>query len=197
VSPFRYWALFGPDAPASRSLFAEVKQTSLSRWQSPHVSSQRDEGDVGSGRQWRVEREPVSGNGCKRRPTEATRFDSTEWAARVFGVRTKAAITAAKARGTKLGGNRGVKPTVKMRIQSAAGRQQRAASRAADNSDYLRLRRRSRAGSALSTATSESRGSSRTRGDARSRVCFPASASFAMFDVIFLPRAARGKARGR
>ena len=35
-------------------------------------------------------------------------------------------------RGTKLGGNRGVKPTVKMRIQSAAARQQRASARAAD-----------------------------------------------------------------
>ena len=41
----------------------------------------------------------------------------------MFGVHTKAAITATKTRGTKLGGNRGVKPTVKMRIQSAAGRQ--------------------------------------------------------------------------
>ena len=50
----------------------------------------------------------------------------------MFGVRTEAAITAAEVRGTQLGGNRGVKPTVKMRIQSAAARQQRASARAAD-----------------------------------------------------------------
>ena len=49
----------------------------------------------------------------------------------MFGVRTKAAITATKARDTKLGGNRGVKPTVNMRKQSAAARQ-RASARAAD-----------------------------------------------------------------
>jgi Resolvase, N terminal domain len=116
---------------------------------------------------------------------------------RAISARTKAALAAAKARGTKLGGDRGVMPTSKMRKRSAAARQQRAASRAANNSDYLRLRQRSRAGSALSTATSESRGSSRSRGDARSRVCFPASASFAMLDVFFRPRAARGEARGR
>ena len=64
-------------------------------------------------------------------PTEATRFDSTAWAARVFGVSTMAAVATAKARGTKLDGNRGIKPTVKMRIQSAAARQQRASARAA------------------------------------------------------------------
>jgi hypothetical protein len=46
----------------------------------------------------------------------------------VFGVRTKAAITG---RDTKLGGNRGVKPIVKMRVQSAAGHQQGASARAA------------------------------------------------------------------
>jgi DNA invertase Pin-like site-specific DNA recombinase len=50
-----------------------------------------------------------------------------------ISARTKAAPAAAKARGTKLGGNRGVKPTVKMRIQSAAARQQRASARAADS----------------------------------------------------------------
>jgi hypothetical protein len=65
-------------------------------------------------------------------PTEATRFDSTAWAARLFGVHTKAAITATKARGTKVDGNRGVKPTVKMRTKSAAASQQRA-SASADN----------------------------------------------------------------
>jgi hypothetical protein len=43
-----------------------------------------------------------------------------------------AAVATAKARGTKLDGSRGVKPTVKMRIQSAAARQQRASARAAD-----------------------------------------------------------------
>jgi hypothetical protein len=47
----------------------------------------------------------------------------------MISVRTKAAITATKARGTKLGANRGVKPTVKMRMQSAAARQQRASAR--------------------------------------------------------------------
>ena len=46
--------------------------------------------------------------------------------------RTKAALAAAKARGTRLGGDRGVMPTPKMRKQSAAARQERAASRAAD-----------------------------------------------------------------
>jgi len=36
--------------------------------------------------------------GASDEPTEAARFDSTAWAARVFGVRTKAAITAQGAR---------------------------------------------------------------------------------------------------
>jgi DNA invertase Pin-like site-specific DNA recombinase len=49
-----------------------------------------------------------------------------------ISARTKAALAAAEVRGTELGGNRGVKPTVKMRIQSAAARQQRASARAAD-----------------------------------------------------------------
>jgi DNA invertase Pin-like site-specific DNA recombinase len=48
-----------------------------------------------------------------------------------ISARTKAALAAAKVRGTKLGGNRGVKPAVKMRIQSAVARQQRASARAA------------------------------------------------------------------
>jgi hypothetical protein len=47
-------------------------------------------------------------------------------------VRRMAAINATKARGTKLDGNRGVRPTVKMRTKSAAARQQRASARAAD-----------------------------------------------------------------
>ena len=50
----------------------------------------------------------------------------------MFGVRTKAAITATRARDTKLGGNRGVKPTVKMRTKSAAAPQQRVSARVAD-----------------------------------------------------------------
>jgi len=48
-----------------------------------------------------------------------------------ISARTKAALAAAEVRGTKLGGNRGVKPAVKMRIQSAVARQQRASARAA------------------------------------------------------------------
>jgi DNA invertase Pin-like site-specific DNA recombinase len=50
---------------------------------------------------------------------------------RMISARTKAALAAAKARGTKLGGDRGVKPTIKMRKQSAAARQQRASAKAA------------------------------------------------------------------
>ena len=47
--------------------------------------------------------------------------------------RTKAAFAAAKRRGKKLGGNRGVKPTAKMRTRSTAVLQQRASARAADS----------------------------------------------------------------
>jgi DNA invertase Pin-like site-specific DNA recombinase len=46
--------------------------------------------------------------------------------------RTKDALAQAKKRGVKLGGNRGVKPTAKMRALSAAALQQRADARAAD-----------------------------------------------------------------
>jgi DNA invertase Pin-like site-specific DNA recombinase len=46
--------------------------------------------------------------------------------------RTKKALAAAKRRGVKLGGNRGVKPTAKMRALSTAALQQRADARAAD-----------------------------------------------------------------
>ena len=49
-----------------------------------------------------------------------------------ISARTKAALQAAKRRGVKLGGNRGVTPTAKMRKLSVAARQERAASRAAD-----------------------------------------------------------------
>jgi DNA invertase Pin-like site-specific DNA recombinase len=51
---------------------------------------------------------------------------------RMISGRTKAALAAAKARGTKLGGNRGVKPTAKMRALSKVALQQRADARAAD-----------------------------------------------------------------
>jgi hypothetical protein len=71
--------------------------------------------------------------GATYEPTEATRFDSTAWTARVFGVRTMAEVTTTKARDTKLDDNRGVKPAVKMRIQSAAARLRRASARA----DYI------------------------------------------------------------
>jgi hypothetical protein len=50
--------------------------------------------------------------GASDEPTDATRFDSTAWAARVFGVRTMAAVATVKACGTKVDGNRGVNPTV-------------------------------------------------------------------------------------
>jgi DNA invertase Pin-like site-specific DNA recombinase len=55
-----------------------------------------------------------------------------ELEAGMISARTKAALAAAKRRGTKLGGNRGVKPTAKMRARSTAVRQQRADARAAD-----------------------------------------------------------------
>jgi DNA invertase Pin-like site-specific DNA recombinase len=55
-----------------------------------------------------------------------------ELEAGMISARTKAALAAAKKRGTKLGGNRGVKPTAKMRALSRAALQQRAAARAAD-----------------------------------------------------------------
>ena len=55
-----------------------------------------------------------------------------ELEAGMISARTKAALAAAKRRGTKLGGNRGVKPTAKMRARSTAVLQQRADARAAD-----------------------------------------------------------------
>jgi DNA invertase Pin-like site-specific DNA recombinase len=51
---------------------------------------------------------------------------------RMISARTKAALAAAKARGTKLGGNRGVKPTAEMRAMSTKALQKRANDRAAD-----------------------------------------------------------------
>jgi len=55
-----------------------------------------------------------------------------ELEAGMISARTKAALVAAKKRGKKLGGNRGVKPTAKMRARSTAVLQQRADARAAD-----------------------------------------------------------------
>jgi DNA invertase Pin-like site-specific DNA recombinase len=55
-----------------------------------------------------------------------------ELEAGMISARTKAALAAAKKRGTKLGGNRGVKPTAKMRALSRAALQKRADARAAD-----------------------------------------------------------------
>jgi DNA invertase Pin-like site-specific DNA recombinase len=55
-----------------------------------------------------------------------------ELEAGMISARTKAALAAAKRRGTVLGGNRGVKPTAKMRARSTAVIQQRADARAAD-----------------------------------------------------------------
>jgi DNA invertase Pin-like site-specific DNA recombinase len=51
---------------------------------------------------------------------------------RQISKRTKDALAAAKRRGVQLGGDRGVKPTAKMRKRSAVVRQQRAAARAGD-----------------------------------------------------------------
>jgi len=50
----------------------------------------------------------------------------------MISARTKAALAAAKKRGAKLGGNRGVTPTAKMRKLSTAALQKRADERAAD-----------------------------------------------------------------
>ena len=55
-----------------------------------------------------------------------------EFEAGMISARTKAALAAAKKRGKKLGGNRGVRPTAEMRARSTAVLKQRAATRAAD-----------------------------------------------------------------
>ena len=55
-----------------------------------------------------------------------------ELEAGMISARTKAALAAAKRRGVKLGGNRGVKPTAKMQNASKAALQARADARAAD-----------------------------------------------------------------
>jgi DNA invertase Pin-like site-specific DNA recombinase len=55
-----------------------------------------------------------------------------ELEAGMISARTKAALAQARKRGVKLGGNRGVKPTAKMRAASTAALQKRANERAAD-----------------------------------------------------------------
>ena len=55
-----------------------------------------------------------------------------ELEAGIISARTKAALAAAKRRGKKLGDNRGVTPTAKMRALSAAALRKRSAARAAD-----------------------------------------------------------------
>src|SRR6267378_285257 len=55
-----------------------------------------------------------------------------ELEAGMISARTKAALAQAKKRGTVLGGNRGVKPTAKMRARSTAVLRERANARAAD-----------------------------------------------------------------
>src|ERR1700675_4266019 len=49
-----------------------------------------------------------------------------------ISARTKAALAAAKRRGVKLGGDRGVIPTAKSRVKALAAIEQRVAARAAD-----------------------------------------------------------------
>jgi DNA invertase Pin-like site-specific DNA recombinase len=55
-----------------------------------------------------------------------------ELEAGMISARTKAALAAAKRRGTRLGGDRGVKPTAKTRARAREAVQRRVASRAAD-----------------------------------------------------------------
>lgn len=57
---------------------------------------------------------------------------------RMISARTKAALAAAKRRGVKLGGDRGTKPTAKMRARAKAVLQERANDRAADIAPTIR-----------------------------------------------------------
>jgi DNA invertase Pin-like site-specific DNA recombinase len=61
-----------------------------------------------------------------------------ELEAGMISARTKAALAAAKKRGTKLGGDRGVKPSNKTRASATAAVQKRAADRAADIAPTIR-----------------------------------------------------------
>ena len=61
-----------------------------------------------------------------------------ELEAGLISARTKAALAAAKKRGKKLGGNRGVMPTAKMRAASTAALRKRANERAADIAPTIR-----------------------------------------------------------
>jgi DNA invertase Pin-like site-specific DNA recombinase len=61
-----------------------------------------------------------------------------ELEAGMISARTKAALAAAKKRGTKLGGNRGVKLTAKARAAGRAVLQARAQARAADLAETIK-----------------------------------------------------------
>ena len=61
-----------------------------------------------------------------------------ELEAGMISARTKAALAQARKRGVKLGGNRGVKPTAKMRAVSTASLHKRANDRAADIAPTIR-----------------------------------------------------------
>ncbi len=61
-----------------------------------------------------------------------------ELEAGMISARTKAALAAAKRRGKKLGGDRGFRPTAKMRARAVAALEQRADARAADVAPAIR-----------------------------------------------------------
>src|ERR1700691_451166 len=61
-----------------------------------------------------------------------------ELEAGMISVRTKAALAAAKRRGTKLGGDRGTKPSAKVRAKGLAALSKRSADRAADIAPTIR-----------------------------------------------------------
>ena len=70
--------------------------------------------------------------GCTGRFMLQQMVSVAELEAGMISTRTKAALAAAKRRGKKLGGNRGVVPGAKMRKASAAALRARTAARAAD-----------------------------------------------------------------